>query len=45
MGAVSPMMAAYIIENFGMSTLFPISMGIYVVSLFILVFLLKEPPD
>jgi MFS family permease len=45
MGAVSPMMAAYIIENFGMSTLFPLSIGIYIISLSILVFLIKEPPD
>ena len=45
MGAISPMIAAYIIENFGINFLFPLSIGIYIISLSILVFLVKEPPD
>ncbi|UCD45344.1 MAG: MFS transporter [Candidatus Bathyarchaeota archaeon] len=45
MGAITPILAAYLIGFYGIGSLFPVAMGMYVVSLAILVFLIKERPD
>jgi MFS family permease len=42
MGAISPVIAAWLIENYGMRHLFPISIGIAIVGLLVLVFGIKE---
>lgn len=42
MGAISPVIAAWLIENFGMRQLFPISIGIGVLGLAVLVFGIKD---
>jgi MFS family permease len=42
MGAISPVIAARLIENFGMKQLFPISIGIGVLGLAVLVFGIKD---
>ncbi len=43
MGAVAPVIAAYIISSFGHSALFPVAIGIYIVALGILYFFIKDP--
>ena len=42
MGAISPVMAAWLIESFGIGQLFPISVAIYMLSVVVLVFGIKE---
>ena len=42
MGSISPVIAAWLIENFGMRQLFPISIGIGVIGLTVLVFGIKD---
>jgi len=44
MGAISPLISAKLIEALGFSQLFPIAIGISVVSILILVFAIKERP-
>ena len=44
MGAISPLISAKLIEVLGFSQLFPIAIGISVVSILILVFAIKERP-
>ena len=44
MGAISPLISAKLIEVLGFSQLFPIAIGISIVSILILVFAIKERP-
>ncbi|NQT08624.1 MFS transporter [Candidatus Bathyarchaeota archaeon] len=44
MGAISPLVSAKLIEVLGFSQLFPIAIGISVVSILILIFAIKERP-
>jgi len=42
MGAITPVVAAWLIESFGIGRLFPISVAIYLLSVVVLVFGIKE---
>ena len=44
MGAISPLISAKLIEVLGFSQLFPIAIGVSIVSILILVFVIKERP-
>ena len=43
MGAISPVLAANIISNYGHSALFPVSIVLYMIALGVLVFFIKDP--